>query len=288
MEYSSSDLAAALGRRFRAFQLIGKGGEGAVFSVWDRIQREDVALKLTRDTGEAGVAERFEREYHILATTRSPRLVTVYRHGKALIRGADGAVVSHFWYSMEKCDSNVRREIRRLRLSQRLEVGMQMIEGLSLLHAKNIAHRDIKPENLFLTLSGDGAAVKIGDFGLATVTRIAPNAVGGVVLGSPGYLAPERWRGDGDADWRPADQYAAGVTLFEVLSGGRLPFETWPVGGADAVLPALAVPELRGRGVPQVDKVIARMTASRPERRFVDLAECKRALGAALAMEGVG
>lgn len=291
MEYSIDDLAAALGRRFRAFQLIGKGGEGAVFSVWDRIQRQDVALKLTRDTGEAGVAERFEREYHILATTRSPRLVTVYRHGKASIRGAGGEVVSHFWYSMEKCDSNVRREIRRLRLSQRLEVGMQMIEGLSLLHAKNIAHRDIKPENLFLTLSGDGAAVKIGDFGLATVTRIAPNAVGGVVLGSPGYLAPERWTGDGDADWRPADQYAAGVTLFEVLSGGALPFEARrgePGKGADAGIAALAVPELRGRGVPQVDKVIARMTASRPERRFVDLAECKRALGAALAMEGVG
>lgn len=291
MKYRNGDLDAALGDRFGAFKILGRGGEGAVFSVWDRIQKADVALKLTRDTKEPGLAERFEREYQILATTRSPLLVTVYRHGKAVIYLEDGVAQDHFWYSMEKCDSSVRASFRNMDLAQRLDVVMQMLDGLALLHVKNIAHRDIKPENLFLTLTGRKAQVKIGDFGIATVTRVAPNAVEGTVYGSPDYLAPERWKGGQDADWRPADQYAAGVTLFEILSGGTVPLDF--AGGhrrgheRSAVRP-LRIPELRARKVPEVDKVIGRMLQKRPEWRFADLGECKRELGAALAMEGLG
>jgi serine/threonine-protein kinase len=291
MRYRAPDLHAALGERFGAFKLLGKGGEGAVFSVWDRVQKQDVALKLTRDTKGPGVAQRFEREYQILATTRSPRLVRVYRHGRATIALEDGSSQAHFWYTMEKCDSSVRQSYKQMSLRHRLDIVLQMIDGLALLHAKNIAHRDIKPENLFLTNAAGRPQVKIGDFGIATVTRVAPNSVGGMIYGSPVYLAPERWRGDQDADWRPADQYAAGITLFEILSGGTLPldFSGGELRGHErsAVRPLL-IPELRGKRVGEVDKVIAQMLSKPPSWRFQDLAECKRELLAALAMEGLG
>lgn len=284
------DLYAAFGGRFCAFKLLGRGGEGAVFSAHDRAQRRDVALKLARDTKEPGLAERFEREHHILAATRSPLLVTVYSSGRVTIRGPDCGGIEHFWYSMERCRSSVRRELPGMSLGERLAVVTQTLDGLSLLHAKNIAHRDIKPENLFLTMSAGRVAVKIGDFGIATVTRVAPNAVSGVVHGSPVYLAPERWAGDQDADWRPADQYGAGVTIFELLSAGLLPLD-FAVGAlrahARGAVRSLAIPELRGRRVPRVDEVIERILRKRPEDRFASVAECKLALCAALAMEGV-
>jgi serine/threonine protein kinase len=289
MEYRIPDLEAALGHRFAVFKLLGQGGEGAVYAVWDRWQKRDVALKLARDTRDPGLADRFEREYQILATTRSPRLVTVYRRGQDVIRLPDGSRQNHFWYSMEKCCSSVADALARLDLRRRLALVMDMLDGLSLLHTKNIAHRDIKPENLFLCAGAGRPEVKIGDFGIATVTRVAPNAVGGTVHGSPAYLAPERWQGDQSADWRPADQYAAGVTSFQILSRGAMPLD-FSNGHRRAhelgeVLP-LRVPELRGRRVPEVDKVLAAMLRKRPEQRMPDVAGCKRELGAALAMEG--
>ncbi len=291
MTYQSTDFDKAFGDRFGSFRLLGKGGEGAVFAVWDRVKKVDVALKLARDNGEAGQFERFEREYQILAVTRSDRLVRVFDHGRALVRNASGAFESHFWYSMEQCDTNVRKTFPHMLLPERLTVVLQMLDGLALLHAKNIAHRDIKPENLFLATPQRGPrGVKIGDFGLATISKVAPNAVSGMVYGSPVYLAPERWQSDADEDWRPADQYAAGVTLFEVLSGGQLPLDF--SGGhlrahEQSAVGPLPIPEFRGRRVRSVDVVIQQMLAKRPEWRHPDLASCKRELEVALLNDGV-
>jgi len=290
MTYRASDLAAALGSRFVGFQKLGQGGEGAVFAVYDRVRKEDLALKLTRDTGEPGLSERFEREYQILAVTRSDRLVRVHNHGHAVIRVEDGNIWPHFWFSMEKCDSSVRKSFRQMILRDRLTLVLQMLDGLALLHAKNIAHRDIKPDNLFLMTATRGISVKIGDFGIATTTRFAPNLEDGMIHGSPRYLAPERWTNSGGADWRPADQYAAGITMYEILSNGDLPLDF--SGGElrghqrSGVRP-LMIPERRGRPVTRVDQVIAQMLAKKPDWRHTDVAECKRELETALLMDGV-
>lgn len=291
MSYQPADFDQVFGDRFASFKLLGKGGEGAVFAVWDRVRKADVAVKLAKDGGEPGLFERFEREYQILAVTRSDRLVHVFDHGRAMVRGPDGVFEPHFWYSMERCDANVRKTFPHMALAERLTVVMQMLDGLALLHAKNIAHRDIKPENLFLSTPQKGVrGVKIGDFGLATIARVAPNAVSGSVYGSPVYLAPERWQSEADDDWRPADQYAAAITLFELLSHGQLPLDF--AGGhlrgheRSAVRPLL-IPELHGRGVPMVDDAIRQMLAKRPQWRHPDVASCKRELEAALLNDGV-
>lgn len=291
MRYQPADFDQAFADRFASFKLLGKGGEGAVFAVWDRVRKADVAVKLARDGGEPGLYERFEREYQILAVTRSDRLVRVFDHGHTAVRRQDGVFEPHFWYSMERCDANVRKTYPHMPLADRLTVVLQMLDGLALLHAKNIAHRDIKPENLFLSTTARGArSVKIGDFGIATIAKVAPNAVSGTVYGSPVYLAPERWQSEADDDWRPADQYAAGITLFELLSGGQLPLDF--AGGylrgheRSAVRP-LPIPELRGRSVPAVDDVIRQMLAKRPQWRHPDLASCKRELEAALLGDGI-
>jgi serine/threonine-protein kinase len=285
--YTAAALEAAF-PRFAAFRQLGSGGEGVVFSVWDRARKEDVALKLMKDSGDPELTERFEREYSILATSRSNNLVIVYTHGHGPIQMDDGSLQSHFWYTMERCESTVRLTYPRMRLEQRIHLVRQLLDGLAFLHAKNIAHRDIKPENLFLV---KGAQLKIGDFGLATLSR-APTAAGmaGIVSGSPPYLAPERWGGDQDADWRPSDQYAAGVTAYELLTCGGAPLD-FTVGYMRAHVSGpvnrLVLAELRGRPLFSVDQVLRRMLAKQPEARYPNIAECKRELDAALAQDGV-
>src|SRR5262249_10546214 len=157
----------------------------------------------------------------ILASARSRRLVTVYDYGQEVIP-VGGAAFNHYWYTMEKCESSVRSSFRGMPLQQRVGIALQMLDGLAFLHAKDIAHRDIKPDNLFLV---KGTQVKIGDFGLAKSHQAAAGGAaaqaGQLFMGSPLYLAPERWTGQTDADWRPSDQYAAGVTMYELLSAGR-------------------------------------------------------------------
>jgi eukaryotic-like serine/threonine-protein kinase len=292
MNYGRAELDQAFGARFASFSLLGKGGEGAVFAVWDRIKKIDLALKISRDSGEPGHFDRFEREYQILAVTRSDRLVRVYDHGRATVRMPDGTMAPHFWYSMEKCEANVRQTYRSMTLPERLSVVLQMLDGLALLHAKTIAHRDIKPENLFLTTAPSGSrSVKIGDFGIATVARSAPNAVAGNVYGSPAYLAPERWQQDADDDWRPADQYAAGVTMYELLSLGLAPLDFAPPEFEQAhrtspVRP-LQIPELPRRRFFGVDAVIKQMLAKEPAHRYPDIAPLKRELESALLQDGV-
>jgi serine/threonine protein kinase len=291
IHYSRAALEQSFSR-FATFRLLGQGGEGAVFSVWDRIRKTDLALKLMRDSGEEDIAERFEIEYVTLASSRSDRLVRVYDHGMTVLPMAGDEEIPHYWYTMEKCESSVRKTFRHMPLDQRVDVAMQTLDGLAFLHAKRIAHRDIKPDNIFLV---KGTEVKIGDFGLARAHGGGAESarVLGEVRGSPPYLAPERWLGAHDEDWRPSDQYAAGVTIFELLSAGRAPlaFGETRVSYCQAHLTGsvvpLRVPEMGARGLPSVDAVLVRMLAKSPGERYADMAECKRELAAALALDGM-
>jgi serine/threonine-protein kinase len=293
--YATGALQASF-PRFANFKPLGSGGEGAVFAVWDRNRKVDVALKLMRDTGEEELAERFEHEYEVLASSRSERLVRVFDHGAELVPMPGGEAVRHYWYTMERCESSVQSAYRRMPLLERVSVSMQMLDGLAFLHAKSIAHRDVKPDNLFLV---NGTQVKIGDFGLARPHRAGSEDENsdvvrlGDVYGSPPYLAPERWVGVQDGDWRPSDQYAAGVTIYELLSAGSLPLdygdtpETHFRAHLGGKIRLLRVPELGARQLSSVDWVLARMMAKRAAYRYPELSECKLELSAALALHGV-
>jgi WD40 repeat protein/tetratricopeptide (TPR) repeat protein len=91
------------------------------------------------------------------------------------------------------------------------QIGRQAAQGLAHAHARGIIHRDIKPSNLLLDTAG---VVWITDFGLAKADDDGLTATGDI-LGTLRYLAPERFRGDGDAR---ADIYALGLTLYELLT----------------------------------------------------------------------
>ncbi len=288
-QYNVDELGRSL-PQFADFELLGEGSFGAVYSVWDRTIHNFVALKLMRDEND-GTSKRFEKEYAILKQSNHPRLVLVYSSGWCQVRLANDSIVKHFWYTMEKCSSSLADKISTLQLDERIRIGLHVLDGLAYLHEKGIAHRDIKPENIFLTKFG---GVRIGDFGLvkraaASDTSLTPK---GVALGTPRYLAPERWEGQKETaeDWRPSDQYAAGLTLYELLSCGGFPLDLGDgslMSTCHAHLVSLVNPvtvhEHPNRSFPELDAVIGRMLKKKPSARYRSLSTCKIDLVGALA-----
>ena len=142
---------------------------------------------------------------------------------------------------------------------------LDMTYALEALAARGWVHGDIKPSNLFRAPS-DGW--QLGDFGSLCRVGNAP------VYGSEGYCAPEAWRGE-PCDGR-ADQYALGVTMYRLLSGGRLPFCARPCAETEeAEVYAAIRRRLKGEPIPppegvlsQVAELVCKMTAFRPEDRF--------------------
>ncbi len=314
-QYFSMDALRSAFPEYGDFRVIAENEKGAVFNVLSHKRGIRVALKLTADRGDPGTRERFEKEFRILFTNQQyEHLVKIYSdRGIRQISMHNGNVISHFFFTMQLCKSDLARALREhsLELCSRVIAILQMMDGLSFLHAKEIVHRDVKPGNLFIEqLPCDKAefpqhpiSIRIGDFDIARA-RLGMDSAGGRtatyhLMGTLYYLAPERWH-DAPAytDWRPSDQYAAGVTAFQILSQGHFPLDFRGVTDQSPIayqqlhlsgkrLP-LVIPERVVRGLPErfprLERVLQKMFASYPEDRYPDILKAKLALLDALAV----
>src|SRR5688572_3019678 len=182
-----------------------------------------VALKLIQaQLPAAAIAfEPFKREAETVARIANPHVVTLYDFGV----DKDGSL----FLAMELLrGEDLRHRLKKgpLPIDQALTIARDVCEGLSAAHAAGVVHRDLKPENIFL-VEGTNASVfaKLLDFGVARQVDVpvgaTPDATltgAGLVVGTPGYIAPDVAMG-GPVDAR-ADLYALGVCLFEMLAGG--------------------------------------------------------------------
>lgn len=283
--YSIRELEQAL-PRFSQFRFLGAGGFGAVFSAWDSTRKVFVALKLARDNGDPSWQQRFLQEFKILERLHSQHLVRVFDTGRVAVP-LGGMALDHLWFTMEKCGLSVADELPSLALDERVRICLEMLSALAELHVHDVVHRDLKPRNLFLTPKRH---LKLGDFGIAK--DLSGKSGGptptGYAMGTMEYMAPERWKGQpqkperADIEWRPSDQYAAGVTAFHLLSGGGYPLDFTgerPMAVLNAHLMGklleLTIPELPGARCDELNRVFRRMLAKEPERRYPDMARCR-------------
>jgi serine/threonine protein kinase/tetratricopeptide (TPR) repeat protein len=197
--------------RFEVEQLVGSGGMGEVFRARDRLTGGAVAVKLlhasSRDT------ERFKREAQLLAEVSHPRIVKYVAHG---IADASRPYIAMEWLEGEDLGARLARS--GLTLHETLIVGRRVAEGLAVLHERGIVHRDIKPSNIFLPNSKFDA-LKLLDLGVARLLHASsPSTRSGVMVGTPGYMAPEQARGNKEIDAR-ADVFSLGCVMYESLAG---------------------------------------------------------------------
>lgn len=204
--------------RYEIREHVATGGMATVYVAFDRRLEREVALKamhqpLVDDAASREFVARFRREARSSARLTHPGIVHVYD------QGIDGELS---YLTMEYVrGENLRARIAHegtLPVGEALLMTDAILDALAAAHRLGLVHRDVKPENVLI--DGDGRA-RITDFGLARAVNESAPQSDTVVMGSPGYLAPELLS-LGEAT--PAsDVYAVGVMLFEMVTG-RHPF----------------------------------------------------------------
>ena len=197
--------------RYRLERSLGPSGMAEVFVATDLQLRREVAIKRLPAAAmqDATAKARFAREARALARVNDPNVVTVFD-----IVVDDGRP----FLIMELVEGMTLRalidEDGRLAPARVVSIATGICAGLAAVHACGIVHRDMKPANVFLTSTG---AVKIGDFGIASVASDVTVTRAGEVFGSAPYVSPEQVMGD-PVDAR-ADLYALGCVMFEMATG---------------------------------------------------------------------
>src|SRR6185436_3162972 len=202
---------ALLADRFEIEQQVGSGGMGEVFRARDRASGEAVAIKLISDERGQRTA-RFLREVELLSELTHPGIVRYISHGET---PAGELFLIMEWLDGE--DLGARLERAPLTAGESVEIAARVAGALGVAHARGIVHRDLKPSNLFLP-GGHIEQVKVLDFGIALREGRTPLTQTGIMLGTPGYMAPEQARNQGLIDAR-ADVFALGCVLFQCLTG---------------------------------------------------------------------
>jgi predicted Ser/Thr protein kinase len=204
--------------KFEVVRLLGKGAMGEVYLGRDPKLGREVALKVISAGSAFGeeAQARFEREARAAAQLNHPHIVTVYEFGED--EGLHYLAMEHI--QGEELETLIQKG--QAPKAELLEVLVQVCEGLGYAHERGVIHRDIKPANILVTRHGKRAHAKLMDFGVA---QMGPSGLTqtGTWMGTVSYMAPE-YLDTGKAS-ASSDLFALGVILYEILTGGRKPFQ---------------------------------------------------------------
>lgn len=262
--------------KYLVSRVIGEGAMGVVYEAIDPDIHRPVAIKAIRapllgpDAQDLDGPGRFRTEAQAAGRLSHPNIVSVYEYAQT----GDQQYIA-MEYVAGVCLHEPLALGFRLPLADTLSIVAQLLDALECAHAQGVWHRDIKPANLLLTPEG---RLKVTDFGIARIAG-TQRTQRTAVLGSPGYMAPERYT-DEAPDAR-VDLFACGVLLYELLTG-QAPFR----GAAGAVMyqvmhdepPPPSQLDLDPPVPAAFDAVCARAMAKRADDRFADAAQMRAAL----------
>ncbi|MEU4231517.1 serine/threonine-protein kinase [Nonomuraea sp. NPDC026600] len=250
-----------LASRYSLLRPLGSGGMGRVWLARDEMLDREVAVKeLTLPDGlpakvRGDLVTRAVREAQATARLRHPGIVALH-----------DVIVEHErpWLVMELLRGRTLAEAVRERgampQEQAARIGAAVLDALAAAHAQGLQHRDVKPGNVFLTDSG---RVVLTDFGIARQEGQATLTEQGLMIGSPGFIAPERL--EGEPGGPASDVWSLGATLFTAAEGGPA------YGGspAERIKATLTQPPPVARGPigPVLAAMMARHPAARPDVR---------------------
>jgi eukaryotic-like serine/threonine-protein kinase len=248
---------------YRIESLAARSGMASIFRATDLRTGQPVALKVPHPEMESDPVffERFHREEEIGAKLDHPGVMKVFAE--------DGR--SQLYMVMEWVEGRLLRQIlneqRKLPAERALKITLGVLDALDYIHGRGVVHRDLKPENIMVDAED---RIKLIDFGIAanagarriTFTKLSQT------MGTPDYISPEQVKGKrGDAR---SDLYAAGVMLYEMLTG-KVPF-TGPnafVIMNDRLLNNPVPPREIDPGIsPQLQEIIYRALERDPSKRY--------------------
>lgn len=273
---------ALIAGRYEVRDSIGRGAFGEVFEAYDRVLGRLVAVKvmpIAQNLGAEGreSLRRFQVEARAVSRLTHPNIITVHDFGQG---------ERFAWIVMELVIGETLADALRRTgpppLAETSRILCALLSALHAAHERGIVHRDVKPGNILLEMNlEDGLGeVRLSDFGIARTDAEDRTAVG-QMIGTPWVMAPEQLRGE--AVDRRTDLWAAGVILYDMLTGER-PFKGTMPGIFHRIQHEEPPPptRLRAELPPAVDALIARALAKAPEHRFATAEEMAAAIRAAL------
>ncbi len=218
-EPSPSESRRVIAGRYEVREVLGVGAMGEVRRAHDRDTDREVALKLLPRTGDETVIARFLREIRLASELAHPGIVKVLEGGEDLEEKV-------LYVAMELLEGQTLEQRLEGDFDREAMLGLltAVLPPLAAAHASSIVHRDLKPENVFIVREGGRERVKLLDFGIAFRPGEARATSTGMAVGTPAYMSPEQATHPRSVT-TAADMWSFGVMLYEVLSGGRLPFE---------------------------------------------------------------
>jgi eukaryotic-like serine/threonine-protein kinase len=258
--------------KYEVVDVIGQGGMGIVYKAVDPGIGRTVAIKMTTGAivGDLEMLKRFTREAQSVGSLQHPNIVTVYDLG---VEEQNPYLVMEL-LDGESLESLVRTR-RSMSLEEKLEIIVQICNGIQYAHQRNVIHRDIKPANIMILKDG---TAKIVDFGIARAGMQKLTRPGQLV-GSFEYMSPEQINAT-NVDAR-TDIFSIGVLLFELVAG-RLPFDGKDTGEVLMKIlhqPAPSLSALAKDCPPGLDEIVQRALAKDQEQRYQTAEELSLDLG---------
>ena len=273
--------------RYDFVEHLGSGGMADVYRARDTELGRDVAIKVFRDDEDTiADKQRREREIHLLGTLNHPGLVGVFDAGTLM---HDGHPRRYLVMELVEGRSLAHRLAKApMKPRQVADIGSQLADALSYVHARSIVHRDVKPENVLLDETpalGYTLLAKLADFGVAQFVDGSRLTSDGAIMGTAAYISPEQARGDEIGT--PSDVYSLGLVLLEALRGER----EYTGSAIEAALARLHRPPAIPDEVPEGWRELLRaMTHDDPAKRPTahDVAATLRDIIRSMIIEGRG
>ena len=250
--------------RFEIVRELGRGAFGTVYLARDPQLERSVALKLpnVRFKERAGHEDRFLREARAAAGLHHPNIVPIHDAGQ---------LGNHYYIAAAFIEGGTLRDILRSQGPPAAKTAVRLVarlaDALGYAHAQGIVHRDVKPENVLLDSHG---VPYLTDFGLARrLEEEQPTTEKRSLFGTPAYMSPEQ--AAGSTSGAPADQWALGIMLYELLTGQR-PYEGDPltvlyaIQHTDLSPPRSLVPDLSL----DLQAICLKCLSRAPEDRYAD------------------
>ncbi len=265
---------------YRLVRSLGDRGVGHVYLAEHDELRRPCAIKLVRP-GDRVATARFEREVQAAARLLHPNTVSVFDFG----RTGDGTAYCAMEFLPGLCVADIVGRSGPMPAGRAVFLGRQICGAIAEAHRQGFVHRDLSPANVFVSVLGGRCDVaKVLDFGVVGGVAALPDpdpAASGMVAGTPEYVSPEQAVADRVVDGR-SDIYGLGAMLYFMVTG-RPPFQRETpadVLRAHVSEPVMPPRQLRADIPADLEAVILRCLAKRPEDRYADARAVADALAA--------